>query len=188
VHYPAAAAQGVVLEAGSGEPIRGARIALESEALRTSRSLADKLIAIGHTYASTAGDGAFVLPHVEPGTYTLAVVKPGYAARTYTNVSVGPGGVSGLRIELSPGQAALELTVHVGEERAVQGSFAVLRDASGADVGLHGIPLEGTVTFEGLAAGVHTLLLYVPNEPVIVHAGIALAANTVTPLTVTVPK
>ncbi len=188
VRYPSAEVHGVVLDAATGTPIRGARIALESAALRTSRSLADKLISVGTSYTSSNAKGEFTLWHVEPGAYSLAVIKNGFAARTFTDVNVGTTGISDMRIELTAGEAVLALTVQVGEERAVQGSFAVVRDAAGADVGLHGIPIEGTVEFKGLAAGVHTLLLYVPNEAVIVRTDIVLVAGETTALTVVVPK
>lgn len=188
VAYPSAQVRGTVVDAATGTPIAGARIAIESGAMRASRSLADKLIAIGSTYASTDAKGEFTLAHVAPGAYSIAVVKPGYAARAFAGLGVSADGVAGLRIELTPGEAVLTLTVQVGAERAVQGSFAVLRNAAGADVGLVGIPIEGTVDFKGLAAGVHTLLLYVPNRAVIVREGVTLVAGETTALTVDVPE
>ncbi|MHC5019418.1 MAG: carboxypeptidase-like regulatory domain-containing protein [Planctomycetota bacterium] len=188
LRYPTAEVTGMVVHAVTGEPIGGARVVLETAELRASRSLADKLIAANYSYGGSGGDGVFRFPHVTPDTYSLTVVKAGFAARSYTGVGVGPDGLQGMRIELTPGEAVLELTLQVGAERAVQGSFAVLRDADGADVGLHGIPLEGTVQFTGLAAGTHTLLCYVPNEPVIVRTGIALVAGETTALTVVVPE
>ena len=188
VHYPTAEVTGVVVDAATGDPIAGARIVMESDAMRASRSLADKLIALGSTSASSGKDGTFRLPHVDPGSYSAAVVKPGYAARSFRGLGVGTDGLAGLRIELTAGESVLALTVQVGEERAVQGSFAVLRDPAGADVGLHGIPLEGTVAFKGLGAGAHTLLLYVPNRAVIVREAIALVAGETTALTVVVPE
>jgi hypothetical protein len=188
LRYPTAEVTGMVVDAVTGEPIRGARVVLETPELRASRSLADKLIAANYSYGGSGGDGVFRFPHVTPGSYSLTVVKAGFAARSYAGLGVGPDGLHGLRVELTPGEAVLELTLKVGAERAVQGSFAVLRDAGGADVGLHGIPLEGTVKFTGLAAGTHTLLCYVPNEPVIVRTDVVVVAGETTALTVVVPE
>ncbi len=69
----------------------------------------------------------------------------------------------------------------------MQGCFAVLRGPFGADVGLRGVNIDGTAEFKGLRPGLHTLLVFAPNQPVIAKPGLLVKTGETTTVEVDIP-
>src|SRR5262245_24431872 len=87
--------EGIVVQAGSGEPIAGARINLHPERSREPFLPEDRPPAELHEYNATSGrDGKFTLNNVAPGTYRLFATKQnGYVPAEYGQRSATSEGI-----------------------------------------------------------------------------------------------
>ena len=77
---------GRVVDAATGRPIPGARVAVITEPVRS---------------AVTGVDGTYVIRNVQPGSLNVAASHLGHATKTVTGVAVPAGGAATLDISLS---------------------------------------------------------------------------------------
>ena len=93
---------GRVVDASSGRPLAGARIAIQG----TTQG------------ASTNAEGRYTIAGVQPGAHTLAVSRVGYGAKTITGVTVAAGATATTDVSLAEAAAELEgITVTAERER-----------------------------------------------------------------------
>jgi protocatechuate 3,4-dioxygenase beta subunit len=159
---------GVVVDAASGAPVRGAQvIALAAGAAsRSLRQLIEGVKSVGRT----DDGGRFVLAALEPGTFTLRVMSPGYADTLVDGVVLPQDGAAReSRIEL---EAGVELGARVldPQGRPLAQARAVIRDAAGNLVQLDNrgaSDATGALTISGLRPA--------PHEITIVHSAYAPA-------------
>jgi hypothetical protein len=110
VTAPRGSIEGLVLQAGSNDPIAGARVTI-SRVQTTPPPIGAPVAPI--PAVNTDSQGKFVLKDVEPGQYRLQVAKNGYARAEYGEPIVGAQGrplavaldeaVKGVVIHLTPG-------------------------------------------------------------------------------------
>ena len=119
--------EGVVVRAGSGEPLARAQVTL----IRTAAEIGElpagpNLASPPATPAVTTGaDGKFALKNVEPGSYRIAVARNGYARQEYgQRVFGGQGRV----ITVAAGQAITSIAFQLTPAGTVSG---VVQDSSG---------------------------------------------------------
>lgn len=118
---------GLVVRAGSGEPLARAQVTL----IRTGDSAGDPA-ARSTPSASTGPDGRFILRNVEPGSYRVAVARNGYARQEYGQRVFGGQGAT---VTLRAGQRMPGLAFQLTPAGAITG---MVSDASGEPlVGAH---------------------------------------------------
>lgn len=119
--------EGVVVRAGSGEPLARAQVTL----IRTAAEIGG--LPAGPNLASlptppavtTGADGKFALKNVEPGSYRIAVARNGYARQEYgQRVFGGQGRV----VTVAAGQAITRIAFQLTPAGTVSG---VVKDSSG---------------------------------------------------------
>lgn len=92
------------VQAADGKPITGAVVMLTSEALGVKRS------------ATTSATGAYVIPQLASGLYTVSVTADGYDAYSETGVAISRSGASNL-FTLAPVGSVEEIVVKAGRTR-----------------------------------------------------------------------
>jgi hypothetical protein len=105
---PVATIQGVVLKAGGGDPISGARV----ELIRTDDSTPQSYSSI------TSADGTFIIPNARPGQYHLAASRTGFLRREFGQRS--RNGL-GLTINLEASQQLRNLEIELRPSAAISG-------------------------------------------------------------------
>ena len=124
-----ASIEGVVVRAGSGEPLARAQVTL----IRIGdggRAAGSSTPAPPST--TTDASGRFVLWNLEPGSYRIAVARNGYARQEYGQRVFGGQGTV---VALAAGQAIRDIAFHLTPTGAVTG---VVKDGSGEPlVGAH---------------------------------------------------
>ena len=135
---------GIVVDGENGQPVADANVGLNA-------AEPDGKWKGG---AAVGPDGRFSIG-VEPGEYRLGAQAPG-RKRASMPVTVGAGGVSGLRVELEPG---LEITGRVVDVsgRAVSGVLILASDAEGRSGGYANSLADGAFRIRGLEAQPYTL-------------------------------
>ena len=94
---------GRVLDANTGRPIAGARVAVSGTPVRA---------------ANSGADGTYLIRDVPAGTHSLTATYIGYGAKTVTGVQVAAGGAATQNITLATEALALAgLTVTAERER-----------------------------------------------------------------------
>jgi Carboxypeptidase regulatory-like domain len=124
-----ASIEGVVVRAGSGEPLARAQVTL----IRIGDGARDPGSSTPAPPSTiTDASGRFVLRNLEPGSYRIAVARNGYARQEYGQRVFGGQGTV---VALAAGQAFRDIAFHLTPTGAVTG---VVRDASGEPlVGAH---------------------------------------------------
>jgi hypothetical protein len=107
-----ASIEGFVVSASSGEPLGGARVTAQS------KNNADHIV-------TTDGQGHFVLPGLDAGTYTLVAQRNGFARQAYDERATGRPGTP---VNLSVGQTLKDIVFRLTPAAAVSGRIS---DASG---------------------------------------------------------
>jgi hypothetical protein len=121
--------RGVVLGKGAGEPIAGAWVILEGFGAKQSIYAAFYSVPMTPS-ATTDREGRFEILGIDPGSYTLTVMRNGYARQVYGQRAEGGPAPP---LELSGGESR-ELAVRLTPAGSVSGA---VRDASG-------LPVSGT--------------------------------------------
>jgi uncharacterized protein (DUF2141 family) len=124
-----ASIQGVVVRAGSGEPLARSQVTLIriGDSARHSGSSPP-----ARPSTVTDASGTFVIRNLEPGSYRIAVARNGYARQEYGQRVFGGQGTV---VALAAGQAIRDIAFHLTPTGAVTG---VVKDASGEPlVGAH---------------------------------------------------
>ena len=117
--------EGVVVRAGSGEPLARAQVTLIRTAAEIGGLPADPSLASPPATVTTGADGKFALKNVEPGSYRIAVARNGYARQEYgQRVFGGQGRV----ITVAAGQAIMSIAFQLTPAGTVSG---VVKDSSG---------------------------------------------------------
>jgi carboxypeptidase family protein len=116
-----ASVEGVVVRAGSGEPLAKAQVTLT----RTGDGGSDWSSRSNPPSTTTGPDGRFVLRGIEPGSYRITVARNGYARQEYGQRVFGGQGTV---VALAAGQAMRGIAFHLMPTGAVTG---VVRDPSG---------------------------------------------------------
>lgn len=99
--------QGVVLKAGTGEPLKKATVEMWQEG--EPSQVRD---------AATDGSGHFELKNLDPGQYRLSVQRNGYVRQEYGQAKPeGPGSY----LTLSPGQKFSDITIQLIQAAAITG-------------------------------------------------------------------
>ena len=104
---PRVVVRGRVVDAAQGRPVVGARVFVQGTPLE----------------GVTGKDGGFGL-ELNPGQHRLTVVHPSYSTETLEKLEVGPGGVDGLEVRMTP--AAVQLADMVVTAPKVVGSSLTL--------------------------------------------------------------
>jgi hypothetical protein len=135
---------GIVVDSENGQPVADAIVGLS----------AAEPVGKWKGSASAGPDGRFSIG-VEPGEYRLGAQAPG-RKRASLPVTVGAGGVSGLRVELEPG---LEITGRVVDAsgRGVSGVSILASDTEGHPSGHANSLPDGAFKIGGLGAQPYTL-------------------------------
>ena len=119
--------EGVVVRAGSGEPLARAQVTLIRTAVEIGGSPAGPDLASRPAPPTviTGADGKFVLKNVEPGWYRISIARNGYSRQEYgQRVFGGQGRV----VRIAAGQSITGLAFHLTPAGTVSG---VVKDASG---------------------------------------------------------
>jgi len=117
--------EGVVVRAGSGEPLARAQVTLIRTAAEIGGLPAGPNLASPPAPVTTGADGKFALKNVEPGSYRIAVARNGYARQEYgQRVFGGQGRV----ITVAAGQAITSIAFQLTPAGTVSG---VVKDSSG---------------------------------------------------------
>ena len=124
-----ASIEGIVVRAGSGEPLARAQVTL----LRTGEGANDQWSSSPAPPTGTTGaDGRFVLRNLEPGSYRIAVARNGYARQQYGQRVFGGQGTV---VALAAGQAMRGIAFHLTPTGALAG---IVKDSFGEPlVGAH---------------------------------------------------
>ena len=122
----AATVEGIVLQAGSGEPLARAQLTL----VRVDRTPATPDADTGAPSravptATTGLDGRFVLRNVEPGSYRIAAARNGYVRQEYGQRAFGS---QGRVISVTPGQSITGVVLQLVPAGSVSGS---VKDSTG---------------------------------------------------------
>jgi hypothetical protein len=128
VQSTGATIQGVVLRAGSGEPLSRAQVTLVRAAAGTGASSTGRVTPSSPSASPsvlTGADGKFALTNVEAGSYRIAVVRNGYARQEYGQ---GVFGAQGRVITLAAGQTLTGIAFQLTPAGSVSG---VVKDAVG---------------------------------------------------------
>jgi hypothetical protein len=118
---------GVVIQAGSGEPLARAQITL----VRAGPTPADADPAAAPRAvpsATTGVDGKFVLRNIEPGSYRIAVARNGYTRQEYGQRAFGG---QGRVISLARGQSVSGIVLQLVPAGSVSGA---VKDSSGEPI------------------------------------------------------
>jgi hypothetical protein len=146
---PGAMLEGIVVRAGSNEPLAGAQVTLAAAPASSAATLAGPLVATGGGSASspalldivttntpaaipaitTEQDGRFTFRSLEPGLYRLQVLRNGYARQSY-----------GQRI---PGGPAAAIRLAAGESKQILMALIPAGNLSGTIRGADGQPQAG---------------------------------------------
>ncbi|HET9452091.1 MAG TPA: carboxypeptidase regulatory-like domain-containing protein [Aggregicoccus sp.] len=144
---PGARLYGTVVSSGSGKPVAGARVSLETG--RGGGALSVQLD------GRTDAQGAFTLEGLAPGEATLVASADAHHTRILSGVPVGgAAGARPLRIELTPTKPGEEPSVElvgIGAVLAARGDMLVVGEVvaggGGAEVGL--VPGDGILSIDG---------------------------------------
>jgi len=98
----------------SGAVIPGASVTVINQATQV----------VSSTQASESGD--WVVPYLQPGTYTIRVTAPGFETTTQTDVTLDVGQLRSVNVELNVGRTTQQVTVEAN---------ALALDTSSADRG-----------------------------------------------------
>jgi len=137
---------GLVVAAGTQQPLSGARVSLESGRGGGALSV--------QSDARTDEAGAFTLEGLAPGVATLVASRDGHHARILSGVQVGEAAAAPLRIELTPTAPGEEPSVEmvgIGAVLAARGELLVVGEVvpggGAAEVGL--APGDGILRIDG---------------------------------------
>lgn len=125
----------------SGAAISGATLRLENSATKVS---------VGTT---SAADGGFVFPAVEPGTYTLTATMSGFSTGIYTNLLVNAARTTNQVVNLSVGAVTESVQVTAAAPALQTTTTAVANTVEQRN--LEDLPLAGrdTLSFALLSSG-----------------------------------
>jgi TonB-dependent SusC/RagA subfamily outer membrane receptor len=163
---------GTVVDAQTGQPVAGVRLALDGTSLE----------------ATTSKDGTFRIEGVPPGTRLLHLGAKGYTGQT-EEVLIDAGWTTGVTIELVPFVAMLDaLSVEIGLPRRTDAGSGVLKGSeSSVDRGYDALrgALPGVMVLRPGAVGDGGQLLIrglksltSSSEPVIYVDGIRIQSST----------
>jgi len=163
---------GTVIDAQTGQPVAGVRLALDGTTLG----------------ATTLEDGTFRIERVPPGTRLLHLEAKGYTGQT-EEVVIDAGWTTGVTIELVPFVAMLDaLSVEIGLPRRTEAGGGVLKaNEASVDRGYDALrgALPGVMVFRPGAIGDGGRLLIrglksltSSSEPVIYVDGIRIQSST----------
>ncbi|MGD8276808.1 MAG: TonB-dependent receptor plug domain-containing protein [Gemmatimonadota bacterium] len=165
------AVTGTVVDAETGQPVAGVRLALDGTSLR----------------ATTAEDGTFRIERVPPGERLLHLELEGYAAQV-EEVVVDAGWTTGVTIELVPFVAMLDaLSVEIGLPRRSEATGVVKGKETSVDGGYDALRgrLPGVMVLRPGAVGDGGRVLIrglrslsFSTEPVIYVDGIRIQSST----------
>jgi hypothetical protein len=105
------AIEGVVVRAGTNEPLPNVQVTLIRTDVRAPAAQAVSVDAVSNAQTLTDREGRFAFTRVEPGSYRLAAARNGYARQEYgqrgfggpgRTLTVATGGVETITISLTP--------------------------------------------------------------------------------------
>ena len=118
--------EGVVLQAGSGEPLPRAQITLVRVGRTPASPDADSVAPSRTVPATSTGvDGKFVFRDIAPGSYRVAAARNGYVRQEYGQ---GAFGGQGRVISVTPGQSITGIVLQLMPAGSVSGA---VKDSSG---------------------------------------------------------
>jgi len=130
-----AAIEGVVLRAGTGEPLSRAQVMLTRAALRAGETEVPPELArlqvsgaAAIPPSTTDRNGRFLFKDLEPGAYRITVVRNGYARQEYGQRVFGGRGTI---VNVAPGQTLKDVAVYMTPAGNVSGT---VRDSFGEPV------------------------------------------------------
>ncbi|AUX39117.1 hypothetical protein SOCE26_004990 [Sorangium cellulosum] len=157
---PASVLAGRVLEAGTGAPVEGAKISLESE------EAFGMMPGAGAAHALSDAEGRFRVDRLPPGRYRILARAVGRFGQARESVVLGVGQTSSeVVVEVHPART-LTGRVEIAPDGAPckSGNVGLMDTASG---GMVGVPVEadGAVRFDGVLPGKYQVLVRCTNQP-----------------------
>ncbi|MEW6743517.1 MAG: carboxypeptidase regulatory-like domain-containing protein [Planctomycetota bacterium] len=196
IELPTGEIRGVVLDAGTREPLEGVTVYASAEDARSERV---ELMAFSKSFSSmgrTQSDGSFTLANIEGGRYTVTAGGGdlfGFARSTHAltqlkNIDVKDGQSVDIGTMRMPLAAVIEGTVEDAAGKPVAGASIFLRTAGTDDDFLQRFSLVtsdpgGYFTYQAVPEGRYDVLCRGPQHATAVKRGVLATAGSRTAIT-----
>jgi 5-hydroxyisourate hydrolase-like protein (transthyretin family) len=143
---PAASIEGLVLQAGSGDPITKAQVTLTRDVTTlptATPTTVPPLPTASIPPILTDARGKFVFPDLEPGAYRLTAARNGFVRENYgARYSGGPG----TTINVAAGQTMKDIAFHLVQTATISGRLRTSQGEPGAGLSVQLLRVTYTVS------------------------------------------
>ncbi|MBI3268241.1 MAG: carboxypeptidase regulatory-like domain-containing protein [Planctomycetes bacterium] len=166
VLFTALGIRGKVIDKATGEPLQGVALSARRKGGDPRAGLMETLIATEITSLFSEENGTFQFSSLEPGSYSVIATLEGYACTAVPAVVLPDGGPATVSLGMLQGGGQFEGVVKRANGQAVTSAFLSIQDASGNDLVLRKVGVDGRFESGHLEPGSYQVVLYLDGAPV----------------------